>query len=512
MTHGEPPVSEQYTEEAARRHPAPMLVLALLLTGGIALRLAGITRQDLWLDEAFSTYVAAHQFPQILTFITGSDAHPPLYYLVLHVWMLLGQSVLILRLLSVLASVGSVLLTYDLGRRLASQTAALVAASLMSVSAFQVWYGQEVRMYAWTTLAVLAAACALVRAWQDGGPAYWLAYSAAVLAALYLDYTAAYTCVALVAWGLLACRERRELRLPFAVSSLLIVLGYLPWLPSLWHQLANTSGLINWISGAPGTGFVNVITNLLINRANLMQSDAGTLAIVEDALSLAVLAIALWVPRREPAYPLLAVWLCWPFVAGIVAGALAHPILIDRSVMVVQPALFLLMAMSAERAWQRYGGIAAWLPRLAVVVILGTFGVMNVHAQSLVWTTTVKENWSSAAALVAGNAQSNDLVLFNAYFTEMPFDYYFNQDLTHPGTVVEAGFQLEESLLFANLAPPGPGIQSGSQLSLYPRVWVILSHAVPSTALNQWLTTHTTLVHQWQYVGITVQLYQRSSP
>ena len=74
-----------------------------------------------------------------------------------------------------------------------------------------------------------------------------------------------------------------------------------------------------------------------------------------------------------------------------------------------------------------------------------------------------------AAALVAAHRQSGDLVLFNAYFTQMPFDYYFlaevhaDRSLREP--VTERGYQTEESLLFANLAPPSPGIQSGPELN-----------------------------------------------
>ena len=64
----------------AQRAGRPLLptgVLVLLLAVGTALRLVGLPRQSLWLDEAFSLYVAAHRFAQIVGFVAGSDAHPP---------------------------------------------------------------------------------------------------------------------------------------------------------------------------------------------------------------------------------------------------------------------------------------------------------------------------------------------------------------------------------------------------------------------------------------------------
>src|SRR5918911_4357279 len=195
-------------------------MLVLLLVAGIALRLTGMTRQSLWLDEAFSLYVAAHRFAQITAFVAGSDAHPPLYYLLLHVWLLFGPSVLALRLLSALASIGSLVAMFFLSCRLAQRRVALLATALMACSAFQVWYAQEVRMYALVTLAVLIAVYALVRAWQQGGVGAWVVFTAALLAALYLDYSAFYVYSALVIWFIVIWfivvgRRHTPIRRPF---------------------------------------------------------------------------------------------------------------------------------------------------------------------------------------------------------------------------------------------------------------------------------------------------------
>jgi uncharacterized membrane protein len=81
---------------------------------------------------------------------------------------------------------------FVLSRRLAQPRVALLATALMACSAFQVWYAREVRMYALVTLAELIAVYALVPAWQQGGVGAWVVCSGALLAALYLDYSAFY--------------------------------------------------------------------------------------------------------------------------------------------------------------------------------------------------------------------------------------------------------------------------------------------------------------------------------
>ena len=77
-----------------------------------------------------------------------------------------------------------------------------------------------------------------------------------------------------------------------------------------------------------------------------------------------------------------------------------------------------------------------------------------------------------------------------------------------------AAYQTDESLLFANLAPPGPGIQSGAQLAGYARIWLVLSHVdtrTAGTAVPPWLAQHYRLVRQQHFVGVTVQLYHASA-
>jgi mannosyltransferase len=494
--------------KSAWRHFIPAAIATVGV--GAMLRLIGITHQSLWLDEAFSAYVAAHRFPEILTFVSSSDAHPPLYYLLLHVWLILGPSVLAMRLLSAIASIASLLPMYWLGRRLANQRVALLATILMSFSAFQVWYAQEVRMYALTTLAIVMAMYAFVRAWQEVEVGFWVLFTCSMLAAFYLDYSALYVYSALVLWFALVGWRNVHMRTSFALSGIVLFLGYLPWLPMLWQQLSAASGATAWISDAVGTGLISVLSDLFFNRTNLLQPDAGTMAVLANTWSLVILAAVLWLPRRASAYPLLAIWACWPLILGMIAGWLNHPILIARTMMVVQPALFLLLALSADVLWRRRrNSRLSWSLLLALALCFAIFLTTNTLAQVASWSTTLKEDWRGAAKLVATNQSPGDLVLFNAYFVQMPFDYYYHQDGALQGSIVERGYQTEETLLFADLIPPDSGVRSGSDLSGYAHVWLIVSHSggADETVISG-LSSHYEAVRQWQYPGITVQLYQ----
>ncbi|HEX8732454.1 MAG TPA: glycosyltransferase family 39 protein [Ktedonobacterales bacterium] len=498
------------TPQAWRRFAPAASIIGLIAVAAV-LRFIGITHQSLWLDEAYSAYLAAHRFPQILAFTASSDAHPPLYYLVLHVWMLVGRSALALRALSAGASLGAVVMTYALGRRLASARVALLAATLIALSAFQVWYAQEARMYALTTLAVLIAMWAFVRACETQRTLFWSLFTCGMLAAIYLDYTAFFVYTALLVWFLRTGWNRVEIRQPFALSGAAILLGYLPWLPSLWRQMFIFGSLTSWVGSANGSGLTGALTDLFFNRSHLLLPDGGALATLATMGSVAVAAVALWAPRRAPAYPLLAYWFGWPCALELVAEILNHPLVIARTLMVTQPALFLLLALAAEVLWNPGPGAhTLMLRRILLVIALGVFVATNVGAQVASWNTTLKEDWRGAAAIVAAQERPGDLVLFNAYFTQMPFDYYFAASQRAHPDVVERGYQAEESLLFANLAPAKQGMVSGPELSSYARVWVVLSHAgaPDDQAVPPWLAAHDQLVRSWRFVGVTVRLYQ----
>jgi uncharacterized membrane protein len=73
-----------------------VIVLALLA------RFHSITVPVIWYDEAYSILLAEGS-PAYIWATTARDVHPPLYYVLLHLWMLLfGNGVLAARSLSAL--------------------------------------------------------------------------------------------------------------------------------------------------------------------------------------------------------------------------------------------------------------------------------------------------------------------------------------------------------------------------------------------------------------------------
>lgn len=142
----------------ADRRPWALLALATLIA--LALRLFRLDRQPLWIDEIASLGNARAFATGGLEGIAQIDQVAPLHSIIL--WLattLGGDGEVSLRLPSAIAGVAIVPLVYLLTLRLLrSPWTAGIAAMLVAISPFAIWYAQEARMYVFVMLCTLIVA------------------------------------------------------------------------------------------------------------------------------------------------------------------------------------------------------------------------------------------------------------------------------------------------------------------------------------------------------------------
>ena len=127
------------------------MILAILFLSFV-LRVISVN-QSLWIDEATSVLTARDfSFSEIITKFSPGDFHPPLYYLILKIWTaIFGSGEVGVRLLSVMAGVGTVYLIYQIANkfiRVNYSNFPGTAALLLATSGLHIYYSQEARMYA----------------------------------------------------------------------------------------------------------------------------------------------------------------------------------------------------------------------------------------------------------------------------------------------------------------------------------------------------------------------------
>ncbi|MCE7982265.1 MAG: hypothetical protein DYG89_13800 [Caldilinea sp. CFX5] len=526
------------------------LTLGLITLVGFGLRFYAIGAQTVWLDEAFSIWLAQQPLVDLWAWLIKIDQHPPLYYSLLHFWVLLfGDAQGTARALSALCSGLAIPVFYAAGRYLLNQRTALLAALLLALSPFQVQYAQEVRMYALLTLTVAVAFYLLMvvlfseRARQRQWPWVGLAVAQATVMLTHNTATVFFPLALNAAIGgawlwkqwqghvsslpvLNAIDfERRWLR-----TQLLAVALWLPWsIPFVIQSVMVDREF--WI-GPPTVGMVyEALHNF--NLAFLWPSWSPPFVAV-NVLWWGLALLGVRTLRQTPARAGLLLTLFLLPIVGELLVSLRRPIFSDRTLIWVTLPYLLLVASGMMGAGEAVGArVAQWRvarrinsasdrQNLLKQVALSHIGVgigglavllaLNGLALHTYFTYFEKEDWAEAAAYVADEIQPGEMILFNATWVQLPFQYYFRhyeQDVPLRGLPVDLFDRgvLEPKMTEADL-PYMRNLLADQQ-----SVWLVYSHdwyTDPDGIIPRELQAQMTLVERREFVGLQVMRFERA--
>ena len=220
------------------KHVVALLGLLLLAT---ALRFYKLDAQSLWYDEGNSARIAERSVQLIIAGAAG-DIHPPLYYLILKFWRsVFGSSEFGLRSLSAMCGVLLVLFTFLMGRTWCNVRVGFIAAFLVCISPFSIYYSQETRMYALLAVWAAVSTWALMRLGIGGwGLGVGACYVLATTAGLYTQYAYPFVMLAqgvcVLLWLANVRRKLQHLVL-YGLLNIIPILLYAPWLPIALRQI-----------------------------------------------------------------------------------------------------------------------------------------------------------------------------------------------------------------------------------------------------------------------------------
>ena len=118
-------------------------------------------------DEAVSGLVAARPLTELWSTVIDERGGPPLHFLAAHLALALDPSADALRWTSVAFALGTVIVCYDLGRRIAGPMAGATAALLAATSTMLGQFGSFGRMYAAFAFTAALAADMFYRALEQ---------------------------------------------------------------------------------------------------------------------------------------------------------------------------------------------------------------------------------------------------------------------------------------------------------------------------------------------------------
>jgi MFS family permease len=266
-----------------------------------------------WMDEAITTGISSHSLSAIPG-ILRHDGNPPLYYMLLHVWIqIFGASESATHALSLLFGLLTIPVGFWAGWSLFGRRAGIMAAVLLAFSAFLTQYAQETRMYELMGLLGLFATAGFLHGFVFGRRKYLIMFSIALALMLYTQSWGVFfwlgSAIALIP-VYLRSDDRRGLLRDAAMSFIGAGILYLPWLPNFLYQAKHTAA--PWDSsphfGAPVQLSRNLLGGDRVSIALLLAATIGVAELFTRAHRRTREATVMWTLIAIPVATLALAW------------------------------------------------------------------------------------------------------------------------------------------------------------------------------------------------------------
>jgi mannosyltransferase len=253
---------------------AIVLVVLTAISAYVRTRYLSAPVGQFWEDEAITTGIASHSLSAIPG-ILRHDGSPPLFYLLLHVWIsVFGASESATHALSLVFGLLCIPAGMWAGWSLFGRRAGLYMAVLCALSTFLTAYAQETRMYELMGLLGILETAAFIHAFVYRRRRYLILFAICEALMLYTHawgiFFAAGSVVALIPiWRVSDDRRGvvRDAVLAYVGAAVL----FLPWVPNFIYQATHT--------GAPWAPTIRFGVPVLLSR-DLLGSDRITVVLL----------------------------------------------------------------------------------------------------------------------------------------------------------------------------------------------------------------------------------------
>lgn len=374
--------------------------------------------QSFWRDEAFS-YVLAHKNILEILFYTARDFNPPLYYILLHIWMnIFGSSEISLRTLSFLFFWGTVYLAFDFMHDVLhiSYKKASFYIFLIIINPILLFYAFEARMY--TMLSFFAAL-----SYYSLHTNRKKLYIASLILGLYTHYFMIFVVLAQMVYVFIIRKKNtalKKLLLPYIYTAA----AFIPW---AIYAVRQEKGDSFWIKSnkiqeffiIPGVMYTGFETFLDYYAQHTFQILFSLISIT--IVLLTIIAIGYNKIKKQKNVERNHIFLSlamWAFSAPILTFVISifKPVFLPRYLIFSTIGLLLLTIYSLERMKKN--------AKIALALLLV---VLTVHHISFQLTYRSKENISKVMHEIKRLAKKNDVMYVNDldFFTAQ---YYFYED------------------------------------------------------------------------------------
>lgn len=436
----------------------------------------------------------------------------------MHFWTdAIGSGPAALRTPSMLAGTTAIPMLYLVGRKLYNGWLGLLAALLLAISPYNVWYSQDAKMYPLALLLTLASVYLFLTALERGDKqaGWWVAYVLITTASYYVHLMAVLIVPVEILYYWLAHPHRHLPKANSRRAWLSMGLLTLPYLPiALWQVVALGHGSLGQTWFQP-VGLLDMLASLGrrfgVNRT-IPAEPWETLGSLWFAVLAVGALIFLWYQyrRTDQTNPTkkLAIFLTLYLLLPIGAFYLLTtriPLYADRYLLIASPAYYLLVAFGLLKLWQSR---PIWFKLGSVVALLGILTLVGVALRTYNYSSEPqKEDWRGAMHWLTQHVEPGDTVFVIPGYLNSAVGYYFKPPtgvdvVTIPGDLLNDHNDADTNAFLLNAVHD------------HQRAWLVVSperyaHDEPKELIQKnWFNYNTTLfTDPARFVGVEIYGY-----
>lgn len=237
---------------------ADRMIKTLMIISLIVFPIAYIAlcfNDTIWLDEALTGIFIRRDWGELIH-TTAEDVHPPLYYLIAKLGILLfGDSIAVIKITSVIPYILCMLMGFTIVKREWGSKTALLFMLFVSLTPCAITKNIEMRMYSWALFFVLGFAMFAYKIMKEETGQYlrWAGLTLFGLAAAYTHYFALVSVA--IFYGLLflvfVIQKNKSKIIRIIICGMISGIGYFPWLRVFYGQTRNVAGGGWWLQTVP---------------------------------------------------------------------------------------------------------------------------------------------------------------------------------------------------------------------------------------------------------------------
>lgn len=425
-------------------------ILIAILVLATVLRIIHIGFQSPWLDEIHTLNEAdpSNSLALIYEKLRISEPHPPLYFYIIHfLFKIFGYYIEVARLFSVAAGIASVYALYLLGRELFNRNTGLIAALLLSINHFHLYYSQDARPYTFFCLFSILALYRLVLFIKNPSWKNAVYYSIVAALMLYGHFFAllglfAQYLVLLYFWIFSEPKDRKSFFVKSFISGLITLVLFLPSLglfilttkiKSFWIAYPSADVYTTIYKGFFGDSelliaIFNILIVLYFFKLSREEYNGKQTLILNNKIVFSSL--------------LFSVWIGVMLVIPLIRSHLSLPMIVDRYFINVLPVVLLMIATGLSHFKSRIV-----LKTLTILILV--FSLTSVVIIRKFYTKPYKTQFREATAFIINNNKDNlpvvtSLGWYMSYFfksdkeskiIDKPLEEYIQKMMADPETI-----------------------------------------------------------------------------